>query len=104
MPDWTFVGKFGAEVAKCAGISKDQVWELMIGPTASDGEQHEYNFTEEDKANFSEKLWQWLHDNPRQVAILTACIGAAPTAIFAAPAAVAALGFGPLGPIAGKHL
>ena len=62
MPDWTFVSKFGAEIAKRAGISKYQVWESMIGPTTSDGE-HGYNFTEEDKAHFSEKLWQWVHEN-----------------------------------------
>jgi hypothetical protein len=103
MPDWTFVSKFGAEVAKRAGVSTDRVWELMIEPTTSDGE-HEYTFTEEDKAGFGEKLWQWIQKNPGEVTKLTACIAAAPAAIFAAPAAVGLLGFGPLGPIAGKCL
>ncbi|KAH5160543.1 hypothetical protein HBH69_042160 [Parastagonospora nodorum] len=105
MPDWTFVSKFGAEVAKRAGVSKDQVWESMIGGgllTVTDGE-HAYTFTEEDKAGFGEKLWQWIQKNSGEVTKLTACIAAGPAAVFAAPAAVGLLGFGPLGPIAGAR-
>jgi hypothetical protein len=105
MSDWNFIDKFGKEVAKRAGISKDEAWKATPGgrlPDGSEGCGYKYRFDEEAMHGFSKKLKDWILTHPNEVAKLIACIAAGPTTIAIAPAVVAMLGFGPLGPIAGE--
>jgi hypothetical protein len=59
MSDWNFIDRFGKEVAKRAGISKDEAWNAMLRerlPGGSEGGSYRYRFDEEAIHGFSQKL------------------------------------------------
>jgi hypothetical protein len=81
------------------------VCKLLLGSNLASVSQEsgsETDFTEDEMHGFAERLKQWILAHPKEVATLIACISAAPTAIFVAPVVIGFLGFGPLGPVAGK--
>lgn len=101
MSDWTFIKKFGKEIANRAGVQADTIWNALLGGRLLDGPSKD-KFAEEDMHGFSHKLRQWITNHPKEVATLVARIAAALTAVSLTPAMIAMLGLGPLGPVAGK--
>jgi uncharacterized protein YlzI (FlbEa/FlbD family) len=66
MSDWNLIDKFGKEVAKYAGISKDETWKALLGgrlPDGSEGVGYKTHFDEEDMLGFSEKLKDWISNH-----------------------------------------
>jgi hypothetical protein len=106
MSDWSFIDKFGKDVTKRTGTSTRSFWlAAMAGCVsgASIGDPKD-TFDEEDMKSFSEKGKRWFRDHPEEAKLLLACIAAPSIAVSFTPIALGILGFGPLGPFAGKSL
>jgi hypothetical protein len=108
-PDWSFVDKFAENIAKRAGTSKDEIWELLYNgkpDNRAPGIRSEDNveFTQGDIPGSSEKLKRWIMEHPQESTTLVACLAAGPTAVAITPAVLGLLGFGPLGIVAGTLL
>jgi hypothetical protein len=110
MADWSFLRKLGEDIAERTGITTEDVWKTMLSghlairseqAGSGEGGSKDY-FTEEEMHGFSECLKEWILEHPMEVAMLVACIAAAPTAVLATPAMINMLGLGPLGPVVGK--
>tara|TARA_R110002003_G_scaffold9_1_gene342 strand:- start:2948 stop:3406 length:459 start_codon:yes stop_codon:yes gene_type:complete len=108
-PDWSFVDKFAENIAKRAGTSKDEIWELLYNgkpDNRAPGIRSEDNveFTQGDIPGSSEKLKRWIMEHTQEFTTLVACLAAGPTAVAITPAVLGLLGFGPLGIVAGTLL
>ena len=78
MSDWSFIDKFGKDVAKQTGTTRRSFWlAAMTGCVsgASLGDLKD-TFDEEDMHGFSEKTKKWFREHAEEIKLLLACIAA----------------------------
>lgn len=104
MSDWTFIDKFGKDIAKSTGVTTRSFWLAAMTGCVSGAslEGPKERFDEEDMDGFSEKAKQWFRDHPEEVKKLLLCIAAPSIAVSITPMLLGIAGFGALGPILGK--